>query len=104
MWSATATAEHTLGYRMHLTTKVLPALRELDGYEGAFLLERLGDESVELIVVTWWKSLDAIRGFAGDALEAAVVADEAATLLIRFDRHIKHYDLALIDNPEIKEG
>ena len=88
---------------MHLTTKVLPALRELDGYEGAFLLERLGDESVELIVVTWWKSLDAIRGFAGDALEAAVVADEAAALLTRFDRNVKHYDLALIDNPEIKE-
>lgn len=103
MWSATATAEHARDYRMHLTTKVLPALRELDGYEGAFLLERLVDEGVELIVVTWWKSLDAIRGFAGDALEAAVVGDEAATLLTRFDRHVKHYDLALIDNPEIKE-
>jgi hypothetical protein len=32
---------------------------------------------MEVIVITYWRSADSIRGFAGADLEQAVVADEA---------------------------
>lgn len=55
-------------------------------------------DTVEILVITWWRSLDAIRGFAGTDLEDAVVAEEAASLLTRFDRRVRHYQLVVKDD------
>jgi len=62
------------------------------------LLEREASGGVEIIVITLWRSLDSIRGFAGVDLEKAVVSDEAASLLTRFDRRVRHYELVMKDN------
>jgi hypothetical protein len=45
------------------------------------LLERAIPGAVEIIVLTFWRSVDAIRKFAGADLGGAVVAEEAAVLL-----------------------
>jgi heme-degrading monooxygenase HmoA len=97
LWSAHTTTAKAPAYVEHLRTQVLPALRRVDGYGGALLLERAGPDAVEVIVLTFWRSLDAIRGFAGNDLEGAVVAEEAAALLTQFDRRVRHYDVAVQD-------
>ena len=97
LWSARATPPQARAYVHYLETHVLPALRKLDGYAGAMLLERRACGDVEIVVVTWWRSLDAIRAFAGADLEEAVVADEAAALLTHFDRRVRHYELVVQD-------
>jgi heme-degrading monooxygenase HmoA len=97
-WSAQTTRAQAPAYVEHLRTQVLPAVRRVDGYGGALLLERAVDDAVEIIVVTFWQSLDAIRGFAGPDLEAAVVAAEAAALLTQFDRRVRHYEVAVQDD------
>jgi heme-degrading monooxygenase HmoA len=71
----------------------LPILRKLDGFAGVLLLQRAVSGAVEIIVITFWESLEAIRGFAGPNLETAVVADEAAALLTHFDRQVRHYEV-----------
>jgi heme-degrading monooxygenase HmoA len=98
VWSAQTTSAQAPAYVEHLKTQVLPALRKVDGYGGAMLLERAAPEAVEIIVLTFWRSLDAIRGFAGADLEGAVVAEEAAALLTRFDRRVRHYEVAVQDD------
>jgi heme-degrading monooxygenase HmoA len=98
VWSAETTPALASGYTEHLRAQVLPALREVAGYRGAMLLERAVSGAVEIVVITYWQSLDAIRGFAGADLEGAVVADEAAALLVQFDRRVKHYQLAVKDD------
>jgi heme-degrading monooxygenase HmoA len=98
VWSAHATPACAPAYRDHLRAHVLPAVRKVDGYGGAVLLERETSDMVEIIVITWWRSLEAIRGFAGADIEDAVVADEAAALLTRFDRRAHHYTLAVKDD------
>ena len=98
LWSARATPAQAPAYVEHLRTQVLPAVRGVDGYVGAQLLQRAGPDEVEILVITWWRSLEAIRGFAGDELEGAVVADEAATLLTDFDRRVRHYELVVRDD------
>jgi heme-degrading monooxygenase HmoA len=98
LWSAQATPAHAPAYVDHLKAHVLPAVRKVDGYGGALLLEREASGMVELIVITWWRSLEAIRGFAGGDIEDAVVADEAAALLTRFDHRVRHYTLAVRDD------
>jgi heme-degrading monooxygenase HmoA len=61
------------------------------------LLERAIPGAVEIIVLTFWQSVDAVRKFAGADLEAAVVAEEAAALLAQFDRRVRHYEVAVND-------
>ena len=51
--------------------------------------------------MTWWHSLDAVRQFAGDDFEEAVVADEARALLTAFEVGVRHYELALRDVPSV---
>ena len=94
-WSARSTVGQVPAYIDHLKTQVLPALRNVDGYCSAMLLERQTAEDVEIIVITFWKSLESIRAFAGDDLESAVVADEAVGLLTHFDTRVKHYRLVV---------
>ena len=96
-WSARATADGARAYAGHLRTHVLPAVKQVDGYAGAVLLEREGSAAVEILVITWWQSLDAIRRFAGPDPEEAVVADDAAALLTTFDRRVRHYELVVKD-------
>ena len=99
-WSAQTTPALAPAYVEHLRRHVLPAVRAVDGYAGAFLVERdAGDaDAVEIVVVTLWRSLEAIRGFAGPDAEEAVVADEAAALLTQFDRRVRHYAVVVRDD------
>jgi heme-degrading monooxygenase HmoA len=97
VWSAQTTPAQLPAYAEHLRSQVLPTLRALDGYGGALLLERATPAGAEVVVITFWRSLDAIRGFAGPDVEAAVVADEAAALLTEFDRRVRHFEVAVKD-------
>jgi len=96
-WSAQATPGQAPAYADHLRSHVLPILRAVDGYAGAMLLQRDASAAVEIVVITWWRSLEAIRAFAGADVDAAVVADEAATLLTQFDRRARHYTVVMQD-------
>jgi heme-degrading monooxygenase HmoA len=97
-WSAQAAEAQAPAYADHLTTRVLPVIKKVDGYAGAMLLERRASRAVEIIVITLWRSLDSIRGFAGADLEAAVVTAEAASLLTQFDRRVRHYEVVVKDD------
>lgn len=104
LWSAQATPAQTPAYADHLRTHVLPILSKVAGYAGVVLLERTTSDAVEIIVITWWQSLDAIRGFAGADLEEARVAEEAASLLTSFDQHVRHYEVTAKDGVSFAEA
>ncbi len=95
VWSAQTTPAQAPAYVAHLREQVLPALHAIEGFAGVLLLERAVAKGVEIEVITFWQSLDAVRGFAGDDPDGAVVAEEAAMLLTRFDRRVRHYEVAL---------
>ncbi len=98
IWHGWATREDADAYEALLRTEVLPGIERMDGYRGAFLL-RTDDASVEFVTVTLWESFDAIRAFAGDDLEVAVVPPEARRLLERFDERSRHYDVRAAPPP-----
>jgi heme-degrading monooxygenase HmoA len=108
IWSAQTTPAQAPAYADHLRSQVLPAVAKVDGYAGAMLLERAVPDGVEIIVITFWRSLDSIRGFAGADIEEAVVAEDAAALLARFDRRVRHFEVVANDagkgNPAVGTG
>jgi hypothetical protein len=54
---------------------------------------------VELIVETRWSSLEAIRAFAGDDLEATIVEPEAREVLVDYDERVAHYEIVAEAKP-----
>ena len=65
--------------------------RNIDGYLGIQLFRRNLDDEVEFITVMWFDSIDAVRIFAGEDYETAVVPPKARELLSRFDSRSQHY-------------
>lgn len=97
IWSARTTRENWPAYEQHFVQNVLPELRQVDGYDSAKLLKREAAADVEITVITIWDSWAAIDAFAGADREAAVVAPNAAALLIDYDRRVRHCDVAASD-------
>lgn len=94
-WSARTTEAQLPKYLEHFSKNVLPELRRVPGYLGANVSVRHTGSEAEIFVETTWRSLEAIRVFAGDDLEASVVAPEAAALLTTFDRRVCHTEVAI---------
>ena len=93
-WHAVADDER--GYLAHFRRKVLPTLRSINGFEGALLMRRVtGAARVEIEVITFWRSINAIRRFAGDNTDRAVVEKEARAFLRSFARRVQHFEVML---------
>lgn len=79
-------------YVEHLKTETFPAIRALAGFEGSAILKRDVPGGVEFLVITRWESLDAIRAFAGDQVEVAVVPAKVQAMMLEYDRTVAHYE------------
>ncbi len=97
-WTAKTSPAQASVYADHLKNQVLVTLRKVDGYVGARLLEREASDGVEIVVITFWRSLDSIRKFAGADPEKAVVSDEIVPLLLQYDRQVRHYEVVVEDD------
>jgi len=88
-----ATRENGDAYQELLRTTILPWVATHPGHRGSYLVRRDIEDGVEFATLTLWESLDAVRTFAGDDYEAAVVPPEARRLLERFDERSVHYEV-----------
>ena len=81
-------------YERHFERAVRPQLEATEGFVDA-TVERVDHDRgrTEIVVVTRWDSLDAIRAFAGDEIDAAVVEPEARAVLDEFDERVRHIEL-----------
>ena len=95
VWHGWTTPTNADAYEALLKSEILVGIqkRQIAGYRGIHLLRRnLGDE-VEFVTVMWFDSIEAVRAFAGDDYEAAVVPPKARALLSRFDQRSQHYEV-----------
>jgi heme-degrading monooxygenase HmoA len=94
-WRAHANASREQEYIGYFRRKVLPELGAIDGFLGASLLREQRAGEIEFVVLTRWASMDAVRKFAGEEIEEAVVHPEAAAMLTSFDRIVRHYEVVV---------
>jgi heme-degrading monooxygenase HmoA len=95
MWRGRTDADHANEYEAVFRGVVLPELRDLDGCRGAYLLRRDDADGAEFVSLTLFDSLDAVRAFAGEDYEAAVISDEAAAVLRDFDTTAQHFTIVV---------
>ena len=96
VWKGYGTAGGVRRYcEEHFAHAILPQLRALDGFVKASLLvrSRESDSESEVVVATQWESLTAIRQFAGDDYERAVVEPVVRDLLDHFEDRVTHYTI-----------
>jgi heme-degrading monooxygenase HmoA/uncharacterized protein YciI len=98
-WKARSTVQASDKYVEHATEKVFPALDQLDGHRGAYLLRRAVDDAVEFVVLTFWDSMESVRKFAGVKPERAVVGPEARAVLTSFDETVSHFEVVSRTRP-----
>jgi len=77
----------------HLNTQTFPQLAKIRGFVEGFILKRIVDDGVEFLIVTDWESIDAIREFAGDQPDLAVVPPRAQAMMVRYDSIVRHYEV-----------
>jgi heme-degrading monooxygenase HmoA len=92
-WRGRTSRDRAEAYPAHFRNLVLPELRGIAGFVGATLSCRDQGETVEYLVLTRWQSLDAIRAFAGDAPEKAVIEPGAVAALTDYDDFVRHYEV-----------
>ena len=97
-WTNLADAD---AYEELLRTEIFSniAKRSIPGFHGIHLLRRDVEDGVEFVTIMWFDTLDAVRAFAGEEYEVAVVPPEARQLLSRFDDLSAHYQV--IEAPDI---
>ena len=89
-WAPRATAAD---YQRHYETEVNDHLRAVSGFRGARLLRQDDEREVMFTSITFFSSLDAVRGFAGDDYEQAVIEDAARQALSRWDGRVSHHEV-----------
>lgn len=104
LWSARTTKAQSTRYLEHFWQDVVPSLKTFDGYVSSSVLVRSQGDLVEILFTTVWKSLQAIDAFAGSDRETAVVASEAAALLSDYDRRVRHYEVAQMDDLSFRQS
>lgn len=95
VWRGIAVPEKAKNYIEHLQQTVLPELYQIEGFRDAYVLRREFKRGIEFTVQTLWESMEAIRKFAGENVEAAVVAPAAKPLFREFDSTVTHYQIVL---------
>ena len=92
-WRGLAEADCSQAYADHLRKETFPAIRKLPGVLRALILRRTLPEGVEYLVVTEWANLEAIRQFAGDNVERAVVPPAVREMMLEYDHVVHHYEI-----------
>src|SRR5262249_31259933 len=92
LWKGRTLPESADAYYTHVTRTVFQTLTSIKGFRRGRVLCRRIDGQVEFLVITEWTSLDAIRAFAGDQLDQAVVEPAAQAVLIDYSQ-VAHFEV-----------
>jgi heme-degrading monooxygenase HmoA len=95
IWHGYTTPENADTYESLLKSEIFTGIRgrAIQGFKEIQLFRREQGNEVEFITVMWFDSLDAVRIFAGQDYEAAVVPPSARKMLKRFDERSQHYEV-----------
>jgi heme-degrading monooxygenase HmoA len=96
-WRGAVAAEDAERYLEHQADTGVREYRETAGNAGVLVLRRSIGQLVEVTTVSFWTSMDAVKGFAGEDPERAKFYPGDDELLVERDLHVNHYEIASSD-------
>ncbi len=91
-WRAVIRRESAFQYVEYVEATGVAHYRAAPGNLGAEIAIRdLDEERSEIVVLSWWTDLDAIRTFAGEDVTLARYFPEDSQYLLTRPEHVQHY-------------
>ena len=99
IWNAQATTRNAPRYARFFRGFANGEMTRMKGFVRAELLLRNATRTgvVDITVITYWASMNAIRAFAGTPIDRARVEPEARPLLSRSSRTVKHFEVEVFE-------
>ncbi|HEX8993558.1 MAG TPA: hypothetical protein VF784_17900 [Anaerolineales bacterium] len=93
MWHGKVPTSKADAYARFTVARAIPDYRSVKGNISAHVLQREEGEITHFITLTFWESLESIRGFAGEDVEMAKYYPEDKDYLLEFERTVVHYEV-----------
>jgi heme-degrading monooxygenase HmoA len=92
-WHGAVPVEKSDEYLTLLRGVGLPEYRRIPGNRGAFVLARLDGNVAHFMLLSLWDSKDAIKMYAGDAIDVPRYASFDPDYLLELESSIQHHDV-----------
>ena len=99
-WKGAVRREDGDAYADYMQDTGVSGYAATPGNRGVWMLRREVGDNTEFLMFTLWDSLEAVKGFAGDAYETAVFYPEDDRFLVERDRTSTHYEVDTHRQPE----
>ena len=93
MWHGRVPTTKADAYREFTNGRAIPDYRSVKGNISVHVPERREEEVTHFITLTFWESLEAIKGFAGEDVDIAKYYPEDKEFLLEFEPGVVHYEV-----------
>lgn len=93
MWHGVTPSSKAEQYLAYLNKTGIPDYRATEGNQGVYVLRRIEGDRAHFLLLTLWKSLDAIKRFAGSDFEKARYYPEDDEYLLEREPTVIHYEV-----------
>jgi antibiotic biosynthesis monooxygenase (ABM) superfamily enzyme len=93
VWRGSTRAEDADAYAAYIEESGVGPARSLAGARGSLVLRRITGDRAEFETIILFDSLDDVRAFAGDDLEAARFFPEDDRYLVERDLRVSHHEV-----------
>jgi len=94
-WRGETLAEDADAYLAYLDGTGVSDCAGSEGNRGVLVLRRTVDDTAEFLFMSFWDSMDAIRGFAGPEPEWARYYEEDRRYLLEMQPTVDHFEVAV---------
>jgi heme-degrading monooxygenase HmoA len=103
IWHGATPAAKADAYLEYLKATGVKEYRAVPGNLGVQVVRHVGAERADFLTVTWWESLGAVRGFAGEDVERAVYYPEDDDYLLEREPTVAHYEVLVDEWSDARE-
>ncbi len=96
-WRGQVLATRADDYYKYLFDAGIANIQKIPGNLGVEVLRRPSREFVEFVVISYWESREAIKRFAGEAIEKPHHLPKDPDYLIKLPTEVLHYDVTFSD-------
>ena len=93
LWTGRTKAEDYDTYLAYLEESGVAALHATPGNRGVMVLRRLEGDEAEFSVMSFWDSIDDVKAFAGEDVDAARYFPDDERFLLDFAPRLKHFEV-----------
>jgi antibiotic biosynthesis monooxygenase (ABM) superfamily enzyme len=93
VWRGATLAEHGDEYAAYVERAGLRNARDIPGARGTLVLRRERSGYAEFETILLFETMEDVKGFAGDELDAAVFFEEDDRYLVERELEVRHYEV-----------